>query len=270
MKIELASFSILFSLFSSVASSSEPVASAVPCSTCPDEGNLIPSQTANPQASTTNDDSLYGNESEQSSDIYLGSTHEDQDSGADISPWSYEPICTEFLEGLKSKLCVYTNATFANGRGISIFTTPEIAKEFATLLPFQDPSVLQERAINPPDGPWYTRKLPGKGIGMLAKRNLKRGDVITAYTPYLLAHMENVLSTQEREEYLRIAVDQLPDASKEHYFSLATIYGKPSVIVQDVVKTNTFEMQVGGQMHMAVFPEAARMNHACAPKYECV
>ncbi len=54
----------------------------------------------------------------------------------------------------------------------------------------------------------------------------------------------------------------LPAASREHYFSLATIYGQPHVAVQDVVKANAFEMQVGGQMHLAVFPETSRMNHA--------
>jgi len=102
---------------------------------------------------------------------------------------------------------------------------------------------------------------------MLAKRNLKRGDLITAYTPALLAHMEKALSVQEREKFLRIAVDQLPVATKQSYFSLATIFGDPTVIVQDVVKANAFEMQVGGQMHLALFPEPSRMNHDCAPKY---
>src|SRR5262249_46384691 len=140
-----------------------------------------------PQFSIPSGDSIYQAEQEQSS-------------GPENFPWSYKPICTEFLEELGSKLCVYTNVTFSNRRGVSIFTTPEIAKEFAALLPFQDPSALQERAINSADGPWYTKILPGRGVGMLAKHDLRRGDVITAYTPYLLAHTENVLSTVEREK----------------------------------------------------------------------
>jgi ribosomal RNA assembly protein len=160
---------------------------------------------------------------------------------------------------------VYTNSTFSGGRGISIFTTPRIAEEFVALLPFRDSTVLD--GINNPDGPWYTQKLPAKGIGMLAKRNLKRGDLIAAYTPVLLAHMEDALSARDREKFLRFAVDQLPVATKESYFSLATIFGDPTVIVQDVVKANAFEMQVGGQMHLAVIPEPSRMNHECAPKY---
>ncbi|EXJ92357.1 hypothetical protein A1O3_00907 [Capronia epimyces CBS 606.96] len=182
--------------------------------------------------------------------------------------WSFKPVCTEYFEVLKDPLCVFTNVSFSNGRGISIFTTPTIASEFAALLPFQDPAALSSRGINSPsepDGPSYTKTIPGKGIGMLAKHELQRGDLIAAYTPYLLAHMENLLSTTEREKYLQVAIEQLPEPSKTHFLTLATIYGDPRVAVQDVVKANAFEMQVGGQMHLAVFPESSRINHACAP-----
>jgi hypothetical protein len=209
---------------------------------------------------------LFLGESKASTDIPNIPNIHDPDS---VPSWSFEPVCTEYLEGIGSELCVYTNSTFSNGRGISIFTTPEIATDFARLLPFQDPSALPSQGINPPEGDdraWYIQNIPGKGVGMLAKREMKRGDLITAYTPYLLAHMENILSTPERERFLRIAIDRLPAASKEHYLGLATIFHEPSVVVQDVVKANAFEMQVGGQMHLAVFPETSRMNHACSPK----
>jgi hypothetical protein len=182
-----------------------------------------------------------------------------------FSPWSYKPVCTEILEDIGSKLCVYTNTTFSGGRGISIFTTPRIAEEFAALLPFRDSTALD--GINNSEGPWYTQKLPGKGIGALAKRNLERGDLITAYTPLLLVHRENALSTQKREKFLRIAVDQLPFASRESYLGLATTSGNPALVVQDVINTNAFDMQVGGQMHLAILPETSRINHDCAPKY---
>ncbi|KAJ4544270.1 hypothetical protein HRR83_004709 [Exophiala dermatitidis] len=181
-------------------------------------------------------------------------------------------------------LCVFTNASFASGRGISIFTTPAIAAEMASLLPFHNPTALTSRGINhgyPPQAsststsksesqsqtqtPWYTAPIPGKGTGMLASQQLHRGDLILATTPYLLSYMENLLSTVDREHYLRIAIEQLPERSKEHYLSLAKIYGDPRVVVQDVVKANAFEMQVGGRMHLAVFPEASRINHACGP-----
>ena len=90
---------------------------------------------------------------------------------------------------------------------------------------------------------------------------------MTAYTPALLAHHESDLSTMEREKFFRIAVYQLPDATRDMYLKLATVYGDPRVRVQDIVKANTFQLQLGGQNHLAVFPETSRLNHACAPKY---
>ncbi|KAJ4519268.1 hypothetical protein HRR81_001187 [Exophiala dermatitidis] len=195
-----------------------------------------------------------------------------------------EPDSDGDVAVLQAPLCVFTNASFASGRGISIFTTPAIAAEMASLLPFHNPTALTSRGINhgyPPQAsststsksesqsqtqtPWYTAPIPGKGTGMLASQQLHRGDLILATTPYLLSYMENLLSTVDREHYLRIAIEQLPERSKEHYLSLAKIYGDPRVVVQDVVKANAFEMQVGGRMHLAVFPEASRINHACGP-----
>lgn len=203
----------------------------------------------------------------------LGSHHAQQENSiSDASsaltnhgPWSYKPVCTDVLQSIKSKLCVYTNTSFSDGRGISIFTTPKIAEEFAALPPFQDPNALEN--INVFSGNWFVQELPGKGMGMLAKKKLKFKDRVTAYTPAFLAHLEDELPTMEREKYFRIAVLQLPDRTREMYESLATVYGYPQIKYQDVVKANTFQLDVGGQNHLAVFPETSRLNHACAPKY---
>ncbi|PSN73304.1 SET domain-containing protein [Corynespora cassiicola Philippines] len=181
----------------------------------------------------------------------------------DYGQWSYAPVCTEVLESVGSQLCVYTNTSFSNGRGISIFTTPKIADEFAALPAFQDPSGLED--INTFSGAWYTSEIPGKGVGMLAKKQLKFKDRVTAYTPALMAYLEHELSTMQREKYFRIAVSQLPEPTREAYLQLATVYGQPQVRVQDIVKANTFQLEVGGQNHLAVFPETSRLNHACSP-----
>jgi hypothetical protein len=180
-------------------------------------------------------------------------------------PWSYPPVCTDVLQSIGSELCVYTNTLFSDGRGISIFTTPKIAEEFARLRPFHDPEVLDD--INVFSGNWYTEDIPGKGMGMLAKKHLKFKERVTAYTPALLAYLEDELPTMEREKYFRLAVTQLPDVTGRMYESLATVYGYEQVKYQDVVKANTFQLEVGGQNHLSVFPETSRINHACSPKY---
>ncbi|KAF2704636.1 SET domain-containing protein [Pleomassaria siparia CBS 279.74] len=183
--------------------------------------------------------------------------------GTQYAPWSHPPVCTEVLQGLRSKLCVYTNAAFSNGRGISIFTTPKVAQEFASLPPFQNATAMDK--INVFSGAWYTQELPGKGVGMLARKTLKFGDGVTAHTPALLAYLEGELPTLQREKYFRIAVSQLPDATRDAFLQLTTVYGDERIRVQDIVKANTFQLEVGGQNHLAVFPETSRLNHACAP-----
>jgi hypothetical protein len=178
--------------------------------------------------------------------------------------WSFDPVCTEFFDELDSKLCVYTNSTFGGGRGISIFTTPEIVDQFRQL------PVIQHGVsdvVESTSGPWYTKELPGKGIAMLANHQLTRGDRITAFTPVLLVNVEKKLPAIEGERLLRRAIDQLPLHSRKAYLSLSTMYNNPAVVVQDVLKSNTFEVQVGGKMHLAIVPEPARINHDCAPKY---
>ena len=181
------------------------------------------------------------------------------------SPWTHKPVCTGHIDRLKSELCVYTDASFSNGRGISIFTTPQVANDFVNLPAFRDAKAMAEGNINTFSGAWYTQSLPGKGIGMLAKKSLKFGDRVTAYTPALLAYLEAELGTMEREKYFRIAVSQLPKGTRDAFLQLATVYGDPRIRHQDVVKANTFQLEISGRSHLAVFPETSRLNHACAP-----
>jgi hypothetical protein len=197
-----------------------------------------------------------------------GTSAQEQESSSLYFPWTHMPICTAHQDE-NDRFCAYTNASFSNGRGISIFTTPAIAEEFASLPPFQDPTALLSKGINqnPEDRPWYVASVPGKGKGMFASRPLVRGDLIAAYTPYLLANIEELDFSNDRETLLRFAVDQLPPASRDAYLDLAKIYDDPDVVVQDVLKANAFNIKVGGKKHAAIFPEAARINHVCGPKY---
>lgn len=180
------------------------------------------------------------------------------DSSAHFFPWSYQPVCTSLLGSVGSELCVYTNASFSSNRGISIFTTPKIASEFSALLPFQDAAALDGINENGEySRPWYTKPLEGKGMAMLARHKLMRKDSITAYTPVLLVYMEQELSMLSKEKLLRTAINQLPPKTRKAYLALSTIYGDPDLIVQDILKANTFEIEIGGVMHLALIPEVS-------------
>ncbi|ETI28599.1 hypothetical protein G647_01050 [Cladophialophora carrionii CBS 160.54] len=202
-------------------------------------------------------------------ELDLHTDDEGQEDGSNVKgensflPWSYEPICTEHLARIQSKLCVYTDASFSNGRGISIFTTPQHAETVASLL---DSDAEDYRPmINIPTQAWYTETTPSKGIGMFASHDLNPGDLITSYTPVLLAYKENILSRAERETFLRHAVNRLPSGTAAGYRALATMFHDKAFLMQDVASANSFEMSVGGAAHLAVIPEPSRINHDCAP-----
>ncbi|KAJ5051295.1 hypothetical protein J3E74DRAFT_445268 [Bipolaris maydis] len=188
----------------------------------------------------------------------------------DYGPWSHAPVCTSILPSINDKLCVYTDTSFAQNRGISIFTTPSLAKDFASLPAFRDASALVSQSINKPTDSYHATSIPGKGIGMLASRPLKFGERVTAYTPAFLAYLESELSTLDREALWRTAIEQLPSDLKEKFLGLATVYGDPRVQVQDIVKANTFQVMLNGVNHLAVWPETSRLNHACAPNAQYV
>jgi hypothetical protein len=182
------------------------------------------------------------------------------------APWTHPPKCTLILRSINDKLCVYTSTSFANGRGISIFTTPSIAKQYASLPAFTSPSVLHAQAINHPTNSWRADTIPNKGIGMLAAKALVFGDRITSYTPAFLALLEDELNTYDREKWWRLAIEQLPVKTKEDFLQLAFVFGDERFRVQDIVQANTFQVEVGGDNHLAVWPETSRLNHACNPK----
>ncbi|KAH7096032.1 hypothetical protein FB567DRAFT_544272 [Paraphoma chrysanthemicola] len=186
------------------------------------------------------------------------------------APWSYPPTCTDILPSLNDRLCVYTSTTFSNGRGISLFTTPSLATQFASLPGFADPSALAKQHVNKFTNTWRATSIPNKGIGMLATKPLQFKDRVTSYTPAFLAYLEGDLSTMEREKWWRIAIEQLPDNIKNDFLSLTYVFGDERVRVQDIVKANTFQVEVGGVNHLAVFPETSRLNHACNPNAQYV
>ena len=184
-----------------------------------------------------------------------------------FSPWSHERNCTRLIPQLQDRLCVYTDESFRKGRGLSLFTTPRIAERFASLHLFDSPASLHEHdgETNTLSDNWYTKEVPNKGIGMFAKNDLTRGDFITSYSPVLLAYKESFHSKPEREQYLDLAVSQLPPQTRGIYQLLAALARDPAFRMQGIASANSFEMYIAGTAHLAVIPEPSRINHDCAP-----
>lgn len=189
-------------------------------------------------------------------------------------PWSYTPLCTTALPGVRAQLCVYTCTTFASGRGISIVTTPEVAAHIASLPAFtggdSSKSATGGRGVNEFSGLWFTSSIPQKGVGTLALHDVAPHTQILRYTPAFAAYLESDLSTLEREALWRTAIGRLPPATRDAFLGLSTIYGDARVRVQDITKANTFQLSLLGANHLAIFPETSRLNHDCAPNAQYV
>lgn len=183
-------------------------------------------------------------------------------------PWTDTPICTQILDDINEPLCIYTNSRFASGRGISILTKPSKAEKILQLSGVRNTSALSALNSDDQGDSWCVVPLKGRGMGMLAARPFDFGDAITAYTPVFVAayYVGNVVGTQDLEYLFRRAIDQLPPVSQEKFLALAHFYDSDDYRVQDIVRTNCFEFDVDGEMHLAVYPETSRINHSCGPK----
>ena len=193
--------------------------------------------------------------------------------------WDHPIVCTQSFPQLGGPLCLFTSASFALGRGISIITTPQIADEFLTLPAVVDAHLSSQfnSNTNATNGhregaesrPWKSVAIRGRGMGVVATRPLTFGTLLTAYTPLLLVlhSAPQIINPPELEPFFRRAAAQLPVTSRDMLLSLARTSGLDEYMIHDIIQTNLFEFEIAGEQHMAVFPETARINHDCAPKY---
>lgn len=161
-------------------------------------------------------------------------------------PWTYEPQCSS-----KTSNCVFTHVGFAQGRGISLYTTPELAQLLVESAPFVNSSVLED--ANTHLGAFKVVDIPGKGKGVIASRTIERGELLMAYTPTNI-YKAGVLS---KEDYhlMHLATNQLPEAARERFMDLAA-HGAEDGIV-DRMGTNMFSGVIDEVDHYLIIPEAA-------------
>ncbi|KAK4451375.1 hypothetical protein QBC34DRAFT_483919 [Podospora aff. communis PSN243] len=113
--------------------------------------------------------------------------------------------------------------------------------------------------------PYYVKEMPGKGIGLVANRTIKSGDVIMQTTPAMLVQFGPHLDFdgETRIQLYERAAKRLP---KKTYEDFMKQWGVDEYIKID---RNSFRLFINGEQnfsgHLAVYPEVARMNHDCRP-----
>lgn len=173
------------------------------------------------------------------------------------SLWTYEPFCID-REGEKAGLCVYTNAHFANGRGISIVATPKEIIKVTQASIFKNST--QELENHAEGARRYEQiPVPGKGLGNVANATFERGEKLQTFTPILAFQNEVMQHANEREKHLlqKMAVWRLPRDSRNMFMELLGHWGGDPY--HDRINTNSFAAKLGEAEgdFWAVLPETS-------------
>ncbi|KAI1391850.1 SET domain-containing protein [Hypoxylon trugodes] len=202
----------------------------------------------------------------------------DEDSAIDTgvwAPWKKRPYCIEPLQSdaPAPQFCLYTFEPFRGSHGFSVVTTPVLA---ATIVDALDDAVVPPRLRDHPssslapdarDSPAFAvENIPGKGKGLIAKRHIRKWDVILVDFPVILTHMGlfEVVGPETRQDILERALRQLPEEQQGEILSLARSSGGEPI--EDTLKTNIFGVELGMEIpHLGLFQTASRMNHDCKP-----
>ncbi|KAL8389095.1 hypothetical protein RB595_008792 [Gaeumannomyces hyphopodioides] len=155
--------------------------------------------------------------------------------------------------------CLYWNTQYNNGQGLALVTKGEHSMEAAT---YAEAAADGPSPISPEDPPFRVAEVPGKGRGLVATRLIRKGDVVLAVRPILAVDLDAyhaLPEAQARALYGR-ALEKLSAAAREGFMSQAG----DDVLAK--LARNAFTLWIGpGGKHMAVYPQAALINHDCRP-----
>lgn len=184
--------------------------------------------------------------------------------------WNLEPVCMH--DPRAGSICVYTSSWFANGRGLSLLSSPSDALLVEEIGIFKTGCTIPDIFGNQPgeqklaETRFERRTIPGKGFGLVAKRTIQRGEVIYAKTPLTMVSetaMKKLGRRAHRNLLMQISVERLPPASRELFMEMEGHFGGNPYY--DRINTNSFTNRVGSAMYWNVYPESARLNHDCRP-----
>ncbi|KAK5652051.1 hypothetical protein OQA88_10827 [Cercophora sp. LCS_1] len=168
------------------------------------------------------------------------------------------------------KLCTYSVTSLRGGRGMSIITKPDIASNLASVL--QDPDIAwlgKERGtplVPATEESFKVQDIPGKGAGVVATERIAKGQVVMVELPLVIRIGDP--SPWNRPGALQVVQQAAKGLVKDDQNRLLQMARQGrGYILDDIFKTNAFHISVEGISHTALYPEIARMNHACVTRY---
>ena len=193
-----------------------------------------------------------------------------RDKKKSLTPWARERYCLkEPSDDLgRPEFCLFTSETFRGGYGLSVITTPELAASLEGAL---DDASAPLELLNHPSSPlasapesslaWEIRDFPGRGKGLVAKRLIKKWEVIMVNWPVMLirADLFDDLSPGVKRQILDRAAAQLPGSQHDAIRQLAQ--SMSGGVVENVLHTNAFSVEVNGIGHVALFTNGSVGDH---------
>lgn len=152
--------------------------------------------------------------------------------------------------------CIYTDPGFSGSRGISFLTSPEMEAKFRESLQNHQ---LNDKSTGVAVDAFEQRDIPDKGVGLVAKRFLQRGELIIREPPALIVHLDakHELPDTVRFEMQRAGVEALPTDTKLEVMGLMDHFGGDPI--EDRLETNAFGVTIGkaGPDHRALLTQTS-------------
>jgi len=173
--------------------------------------------------------------------------------------WDWEPLCfaTDPEHEAASTFCLVSSASFNSGHGLSIVAKKEtILNLHKALLNNEAASRAKPHLGRDIFDAYEKKKIPGKGVGILARRKIQRGEIFITALPAIIFDNEfrTLLDTtaEGREVYQR-ATDQLAD--RQRVMGLTKRVGGHEL--EDVLGVNSHTGNVFGRAMTLLYPEVA-------------
>src|SRR3569833_373596 len=176
--------------------------------------------------------------------------------GTGYGPWTHQPHShrgTNPKTKTSREYCVFTRANHTSQRGVTVFTTQASADEITKLSNLDMYDRVGGINISPP---YEKRDLPGRGIGLIATRDISMGETVMRDLPTIILDNEGLFHVEhdDRHELLWRGLMQLPKESRMRTRALATSQGGDQV--DDIAHTNGVGIKIGkGRSYGAVMPE---------------
>ncbi|KAK3295620.1 uncharacterized protein B0H64DRAFT_322698 [Chaetomium fimeti] len=212
-----------------------------------------------------------------------------QDGNCDRSEqhvWTHSSPCFQG-DHAEQPICVFTNTRFADGRGISLVTTPKRASYLASSPAFTNPESVHgiNQDLHPTVPTKYEmRHIPGKGMGLIATAPIPRGEQIMANTASLMIDYR-AFNELTREQYTALQAHAVARLPPDHAAAILALSPDATTnnnnnsttradLIDAIAATNGFDIDPTptdpDQHHsfFVLFPAIARMNHDCRPSAE--